>query len=398
MTSTLTLLVIALVLALLLYTLASWWQWPFSVLLLIGGMLTSPIIAWLELDTGIRWFHIRDITFNIFLPLLVFESALHIPWHRLKKVLLSVLMLALPMMILATLAIAALLYFSINHPGFPWVAALLCASIIAATDPVAVVALLKKVGASDHLTTLLEGESLLNDAAAIVLFSTLLAAALTGQTIVNWLSASGAFLQSLIGGIILGLIGAWVVRQLAQLSHTYDKDHTAFSVFTLVAVYGSYLFAEHALHVSGVTTVLIIGISLANKPIAQTKSIWAYQAFIANALVFLLMGLTVQWSMFTERYWAIVVGLIAVLIVRLLGIFSVLPLVSRLPGAIRTSTKEKVILTWGGLRGAIAAALALSLPLELSYWFTIQSIAYGVIIFTLFVQAPTIPWLLAHKK
>ncbi len=389
LSESLLLLSLALVVAVMLMPIAPLLKLPFSVLLVLCGAIAGLVIEWSGWDIGLRWYHFRDLVFNLFLPVLVFESALHIKQMAFRRVFVATLLLALPLMILASLATAVLLYWGVGHPsGFPWIAALLCGVMLSATDPVAVVDLLKKLGVSDEITMLLDGESLLNDAVAIVLFTTFLALALqqgAAPVAIDWWSIAGAFVSVLSGGIAMGVVAAWLLMQAQRLI----AAEIVFSVVSVVAVFGVYLLAEHYLHWSGVPAVLIVGLALAPRVSPLIKNVWAHHAFIANALVFILMGLTVQWMMFTERYLAIGIGIAAVLVVRAALIYSSWPLLSRLPGVPRLSFGQQRVLVWGGLRGVIAAALALSLPLELDYWFTIQSVVYGVVLFTLLVQAPT---------
>ena len=120
------------------------------------------------------------------------------------------------------------------------------------------------------------------------------------------------------------------------------------------------------------------------------EEFWAFAAYIAEILIFLLAGVTITLSMFTDQWLAILIGIISVIIARILVIFGVFPMINLLPRVDPIPVKQQVILAWGGIRGTVTLALALSLPLTLEYWYTIQSIAYGVVVFTLFVQATTL--------
>ena len=121
---------------------------------------------------------------------------------------------------------------------------------------------------------------------------------------------------------------------------------------------------------------------------------WELNAYLANALVFLLMGATITLEMFTERWLAMLIGIVGVLAARVLGVFGVVPLISLTPGVERISLGYQASIVWGGLRGAVTLALALALPVDLDYWWTLQSIAFGVVLFTLFIQGPSMPPLL----
>ena len=123
---------------------------------------------------------------------------------------------------------------------------------------------------------------------------------------------------------------------------------------------------------------------------------WQVISYFSNSMLFLLLGVTVTVQMFTDRWLAMVLAIGAVLLVRLLSIFAFLPIFTTF-SKFSLSRKDKLILSWGGARGAVTAALALSLPIEIEGWWTVQSMAFGVILFTLFIQAPTIPWILKPK-
>ena len=169
-------------------------------------------------------------------------------------------------------------------------------------------------------------------------------------------------------------------------------------VLTLAVAYGAYLLAELVFGVSGVMSTLAAAISMSSM-LRNTRALdgridylWDLIGHVANAVVFLIMGVTVTLAMFEERWLAMLIAIAAVLLARAAstyGSLSLLGLLQKKPVDFRSQT----VMVWGGLRGAVALALALSVPVTLDYWWTIQSIAFGVVLFTLFVQAPTIRWL-----
>ena len=128
------------------------------------------------------------------------------------------------------------------------------------------------------------------------------------------------------------------------------------------------------------------------------ERLWEFNAYIANGLVFLLMGFIFSIAMFQERWLAILIGIGSVLVVRMMGMFLLIPLATKFTPEEPIDVRYRTVLFWGGLRGAVTLALALSIPTELDYWWTIQSIAFGVVIFTLFIQAPTMNILLRRLK
>ena len=172
----------------------------------------------------------------------------------------------------------------------------------------------------------------------------------------------------------------------------------------IAIAYGSFMLAEDYLQVSGMMAVLSAGLIMnkAHQKYVSKKDKefidywWHVIGYFSNSMLFLLLGVTVTVQMFTDRWLAMVLAIGAVLLVRLISIFALLPLFTNF-NKFSLRPKDKLILSWGGARGAVTAALALSLPTEIEGWWTIQSMAFGVILFTLFIQAPTIPWILKPK-
>ena len=168
------------------------------------------------------------------------------------------------------------------------------------------------------------------------------------------------------------------------------------ALVTLISAYSSYLLAEQALNVSGVMSVLLTGLimgraihdDLPDRRDSFVDTFWEFNVYVAEALVFLLMGVTITVAMFEERWLAMIIGIAAVLLARAVGVFGTAPLISRLPGIEPLDRDYQRIIYLGSMRGAVVLALALSIPVELPYWWTIQSIAFGVVVFALFVQAP----------
>jgi CPA1 family monovalent cation:H+ antiporter len=386
--------IVMLLLAAVTYPLAEKLRIPFSALLLLSGILGAQVISFLEFDTGLRWYHFEDIIFKLFLPVLIFESALNIKSRELLRNLIIILLLAIPVMLLSTLIIAATLYFSIDHPGFPWIAALICGALLSATDPVAVLDMFKRFTISERLTVIMEGESLFNDAIAIVLFALLLSIALEpAQNIqqLEWFSPLLSFLYVFFGGIFFGM----VLGLLSILAYRWLPNRTLFTGVSLAFAYLSFILAEDWLHVSGVMAVLSYGLCLGWETQKEKQnanqslySIWEFFAFIANAFVFILVGFTITFNMFVDMWLAMLLGILAVLLARAIGVYTSLPWLGKLGLVKSLSQAQHFVVYWGGLRGAVAIALALSLPLQFDSWYTIQSITYGVVLFSVFIQAP----------
>ncbi len=376
--------------ALLLEPLARHLHLPFSAALVAGGFAGSQLLVGMGIDTGLRWHSFHDLVFFVFLPVLIFESAVALDVRLLLRNLWSILLLAFPLLLLSAVLTAVLLFYGIGHPqGFPWVAALLGGVILSATDPVAVTELAHRLPLPKRLLMLMDGESLFNDATTVVLFMLLLSAAVGQEPGDIDLSAVALTLLRLsFGGLALGLLfgiaGRWLMCWLGRPV-----------IVSLLAAYGSYLVAEMWLGVSGVMATLACGLWIGHAlrtdlaPVAKTlASGWEQLGWVSNSALFLLAGVTITVSMFEERWHAMLLGIGAVLVVRLLVVWLTAGLTSLTPGQQPISMACRSILFAGGLRGAVTLALALSLPLELEGWWTVQSIAYGVVVFSLFVQAP----------
>lgn len=367
---------------------------PYSSVLVLAGYVASELAVMSGVDTGIRAENFHDLIFYVFIPLLVFESAYKINKDLLLENIVPIIILAVIGLLLTASLTAVGLYYGIAYSvGFPLIAALLTGSILAATDPVAVVARFREIGAPERLSVLLEGESLFNDATAIVLFGLFLSMALSLESSIT---ASGVIVEFIIiffGGLATGLATGLV----AGLANRAFNNTLMTGVLTLIVAYGSYLLAEELFEVSGVMSTLVAAIVMSlmlrtepgENANIKNEYLWDVIGHIANAIVFIIMGVTITLSMFEERWLAMLIAIVAVFIARAAstyGSLSLLGLFQKKPIDLRYQT----VMVWGGLRGAVALALALSIPVTLDYWWTIQSITFGVVLFTLFIQAPTI--------
>lgn len=373
---------------------------PFPVVLIITGFVCSEIATrLLDINTGIHWQNFPTIIFYLILPILIFQSALEMDLKLLRQNLVIILMLAIPLMLVSTALIAAGLYFGIAYPqGFPWVAALLAGALLSATDPAAVIAVFEKMNLSARPGILLEGESLFNDATAIVLFAALLELTMPESPMSvsgNILMTCLHFLSVFLGGIAVGVMAGLLMRFFNRLLNDINLK----LMVTVASVYFVFILAEEILGLSGVMAVLIAGLvpgvtgQHADKQ-AEHESMdrtFDFLATVAGALIFLLAGITITWTMFADQWLAMLIGIGSVLGARFISLFFAFPVINRLPVVMPVRLTEQFLLAWGGVRGTVTLALALSLPLSLDYWYTIQSIAYGVVLFTLFVQTTTMP-------
>ena len=357
---------------------------PYTVALVIVGLVLTTQQP-LKLDLT------PELILALLVPPLVFEAAFHINLRDLRRDLPGILLLAVPGVLITTLIVGSLVSL-VTPLALP--VAMVFGALISATDPVAVVALFRALGAPKRLALLVEGESLFNDGTAIVIFNLVLVTALTGafhpvQGVVD-------FLRVAAGGLAVGLVFGWLVAQLIARIDDYLIETT----LTTVLAFGSYLIAER-LHVSGVLAVVAAGLINGNmgpQGMSPTTRIvlfnfWEYVAFLANSFVFLLIGLQVSIPTLVANWQAVLWAIAAVLIARVVVAYGL--------GWIHNRVTEPIpwrwlhVLNWTGLRGAIALALALSLPAALGpQRDLVRVMTFGVVLFTLLVQSTTMKPLL----
>ena len=370
---------------------SKWVPVPYTLTLVIVGLLISPMHF-------LPVIHISpDLILLIFLPALLFEAAWNLKIDKLKANLAPILVLAVLGVILSVGVIALVLHFG---AGLSWSTALLFGSIVSATDPVSVLALFKKLHAPERLTMILEGESLLNDGTAVVVFRIILGI-LIGTTS---LSSPGAMIGSslfrfavvVIGGVVLG----GVIGFIASTLTSYFDDHLLEITLTTIAAYGSFILAER-LHVSPVIAVVLTGMIIGNygrqkgmSPNTQiaVDSFWEYAAFVVNSLVFLLIGLEIQVSLLANYATLILWAVVAMTVARAIAIYGLVPMTKKFTEPI--SSRWQHVLFWSGLRGSLSIALVLSLPLNIPGREMLVAMTFGAVTFSLLVQGLTISPLL----
>src|ERR1700734_2031996 len=334
----------------------------------------------------------------VFLPLLVFEGAITVDVRRMLEDAAPILMLA----VVATIVCTAVVGFALwPIAGLPLVVCLLLGSVVATTDPAAVIAVFRDVGAVARLTRLVEGEALLNDAAAIVMFTVLLGVIVSGQQ-PNLLVGEEQFLISFFGGAALGFLGG---RALLQLIPWTRDDRLAEATLTVALPYLVFIAAEQVVHVSGVVAVLCAGLTVSASGRSRITpynwsfitDLWAQIAFWAHSLVFVLASILVPKLLLDMQFHDLV--LIAALIVavfaaRLLVLFLLLPLLSLAKLTQPISTAYKLAIAWGGLRGALTLVLALAVTenpaLKPEVQRFVAVLATGLVLFTLLVNGTTL--------
>jgi monovalent cation:H+ antiporter, CPA1 family len=334
----------------------------------------------------------------VFLPLLVFEGAITTDVRRMLEDAAPILMLAVVATVVAT-AVVGLALWPVS--GLPFVVCLLLGSVVATTDPAAVIAVFRDVGAPARLTRLVEGESLLNDAAAIVMFVVLLGVIVSGRQ-PDIAGGAVQFIVAFIGGAVLGVVSG---RLLLHLIPWTRDDRLAEATLTVALPYLVFIAAEHLFHVSGVVAVLTAGltVSTSGRSIIAPYNwsfitdLWAQIAFWAHSLVFVLASLLVPRLLLDVQFHDLV--LIAVMIAaafgaRLLVLFLLLPLLSLAKLTQPISTAYKLAIAWGGLRGALTLVLALAVTENSTLNPEVQRfvavLATGMVLFTLLVNGTTL--------
>lgn len=347
---------------------------PYTVGLVVMG--TALAIFFEQLHVELE----PELILGIFVPPLIFEAAFNLPITALRRNLAPILILATVGVLITTFLVGGIVTLG---AGIPLAYALVFGSIVAATDPVAVIALFKSLGVPKRLQVLLEGESLLNDGTAIVIFNIAVTAAITS----NFSIAEGIGEFILSSGVGLGI--GLALGILASLLISRIDDHLIETAITFVLAYGAFLIAE-SIHVSGVLAVVAAGLANGNigpKGMSPTTRIevfnfWEFMSFIANSFVFLLIGLVTEISLLLENWQAILWGILAALVARLIVTYGLLQRFKSIP------VRWKHVMYWGGLRGAISLALVLSLAPKLESGISTQLLAmvFGLVLFTLLVQ------------
>jgi CPA1 family monovalent cation:H+ antiporter len=358
---------------------------PYTVALVIMGLLIAIPTA-LEVEAT------PDLILAIFVPPLVFEAAFHLDLAQLRENLAPILILAVPGVLLTTLLVGGMTALGAGMALGP---AIVFGSLIAATDPVAVISLFRALGVPRRLALTVEGESLFNDGTAIVVFRIALVAALTG--FFDPVTGAYDFVRVALGGMGVGLVLGWITAQLV----IRIADRLVVTSLITILAFGAYLVAE-GLHVSGVLAVVLAGVVVGNVGMARTSpstkimifNLWEFLAFLSNSLVFLLIGLSIDLALLWENLGAIAVAVLAVVGSRAIVVYGFSWLAEFWKKISHIPVSWRHVLFWGGLRGAISLALALSLPVEMPARQQLQAMAFGVVLFTLLAQGTTIQFLL----
>jgi len=390
---------------------------PFTVWLLIIGLVLGAMLrlGWFDLteiagirvdmgllDRAFSWAGNIDphIIMYVFLPTLIFEAAFAMDVHTFRKSALNASLLAIPGIIIAMFLTAFIVLgidrIGLGLNGWGWAYALMFGAVASATDPVAVVALLKELGASKKLGTLIEGESMLNDGTAIVLFMLFFTAVSGGSTDV---SPVGEFLKVAVGGILVGvIIGSIAIRWVRKV---FNDALVEISVI-VAAAYITFFICEYYFHVSGVLGLVALGLAMAS--VGKTRispevehflhEFWELLAFIANTLIFIIVGVVIaeQVSVTGKNILILLILYVGVHLIRALVILMFYPVMRK--SGYGLPKKDAIIVWYGALRGAVGLALALivvgenAIPAEIRGQFLF--LTAGLVTLTLLINATTI--------
>ncbi len=362
---------------------------PYTVALVVAGLLVgmgASAVGYPSVEVS------PEVVLLVLLPGLVFEAAYRLRIRNLRLWFGGLALLAVPGVVVSAAIVAVVLN---QGTGLRLDLAFIVGAMVSATDPAAVVATFKRLQVPEALSTMVDGESLLNDGTGLVLFAIAVSAV---HAPIGPAEAVVAFAGTVGISLAIGLVTGYLATRVIGLVH----DHLVELTISVVLAYGSYILADQ-LHLSGVIATVTAAIVLGNSGPGQTMSetgsdaidtVWEFFAYLLTAVVFLLVGLAIPPARLLDSIGPIAWGIAGILIGRALVVYVLLGGASRLglrPGmADVLSAGWLNVLFWAGLRGAVAVAMALSLPADVPQRALLQEITFGVVLFTLLFQGTTI--------
>jgi CPA1 family monovalent cation:H+ antiporter len=372
----------------------------------IGVMLIAMIVSVCMVATGRSYpallekfssifssVNFTEVMMGAMLNFLLFAGAIHIRMHDLRQQRVPIIIFSTLGVIISTICVGGLIYYTfiLFSISVPFIQCLLFGALISPTDPIAVIGILKKAGIRKTLEIKVAGESLFNDGVAVLLFSLILQLAQGAEVDITFKHISGLFIQETGGGLFLGLVLGFIGSRGIMKINNYNVT----VMITLAIVMGGYLVARY-IHVSSPLTMVAAGLVIGNYGKATAMSaadkdyldkFWELIDEILNAMLFLIIGFELMLIPDLQQYWKI--GLIAIAIVLLARFFSVWLPIRFIPRIGKFDRKTITILVWGGLRGGVSVALALTIDDHLHQHLFI-CITYYVVVFSILVQGLTI--------
>lgn len=364
---------------------------PYTVGLVLAGLALA--LAPLPITVPLS----KTLIYTVLLPPLVFEAALRLDWHKLRADLPVIIALTVPGLMIAAAVTATGMHWLV---GWSWAGAALFGILIAATDPVSVIATFDEAGVGGRVDLLVRAESLSNDGMAAVAFG--LALAFLGGASTGITSISLDVLRTVGGGLVCGCAVAAALLVVAGRT----TNHLVEITLTTLAAYGSFLLAER-FGGSGVLAALAAGLviggggggRLGSITIAGQEAVrafWEYAAFLTNSLIFILIGVREAHQDFGVVVWPACAAILLVLLARAATVYPICRMFAATHHAV--SAAHQHVLFWGGLRGALALALALGLPTYVAERDTIVKVTFAVVAFSVFVQTLSMNALLRRLK
>ena len=354
---------------------------PYVTGLVFAGLAIAPFLPG---RTGLS----SALIFNLFLPILLFEAAINTDISRLRSTIKPISLLAGPGVIISAGVTALGLKFGL---GLDWIPAFLLGIILAITDTVSVIAVFKEVSVPSRLTTIVEGESLLNDGVALVLYNLVLLAHVTGKFSLT-MGVQQLFI-AIVGGTLVGLVLGYLSAEL----FTRSEDNLSSILLTVAVALGAYQ-GGHLIGVSGVVAVVVAGLMVGNVGLSRRGSasnrvtlysFWEYAGFGVNTFIFLLIGVEVNLTTLQQTLPAVLLAILAYQVGRVLAVYPLLAIAQLIDRPIPLRWQH--VLFFGNIKGSLSMALALSLPATIPGRGDLIAIVFGTVLLSLVVQGLSLP-------